>query len=54
MRIGEERSRSLIRRENVYAAICQLAQQKNYPVLQMCPLVGVSRSAYYSWLHKSH
>jgi len=42
---------SRIRHEHIYLAIKEENEEKNYPVLTLCKLGGVSRAAYYKWLN---
>ncbi|MDR7815164.1 IS3 family transposase [Lacrimispora sp.] len=48
----EEARLSLVRNESIYQAVKEENEEHNYPILALCRLGGVSRAAYYKWLHR--
>ena len=45
----------LIRKQKIkdYSLIQSLHENRNWPINKMCSIMGISRSAYYKWLHSS-
>lgn len=43
---------SLVRHESTYQAVKEENEKHNYPIYALCRLGGVSRAAYYKWLHR--
>ena len=43
---------SLVKQAEIYLAIQIFVNQKHYPVTILCEIAGISRAAYYKWLHK--
>ncbi len=45
----------LIRKQKIkdYSLIQSLHENRNWPINEMCSIMGISRSAYYKWLHSS-
>jgi transposase InsO family protein len=43
---------SLVKQEGIYLAIQMFSIQKKYPISTLCEITGISRSAYYKWLHR--
>lgn len=43
---------SLVKQEGIYIVIQMFSIQKHYPISTLCEITGISRSAYYKWLHR--
>lgn len=43
---------SRVRQTAEYTVVKELSEERSYPVRKLCPLVGVSRAAYYKWLNR--
>ena len=43
---------SLLRHKHIYQAIKEENEEHGYPISALCHLGGVSRAAYYKWLHR--
>lgn len=43
---------SLVRHESIYQAVKEENENHNYPIGLLCRIGGVSRAAYYKWLHR--
>lgn len=41
---------SRVRQTAEYTVVKELSEEKDYPVRKLCPIVGISRAAYYKWL----
>lgn len=41
-----------MRLENKYLAIKSLSEEKNYPIITLCDILGLNRSSYYKWLRR--
>lgn len=46
MRLGKQRL------ETKYIAIKHFHEEKDWPIKWMCKRLGISRAAYYKWLHR--